>query len=100
MNFIQPYLKAWPIIIAGALTAYFFANKYLKYAVPQYESTAKIRLADANEGVPGNNLYKDMDVFASGTKIMAEIEVMKSRVILEKVLAKTSEDTYFTEKAN
>lgn len=91
MNFIQPYLKAWPIIIAGALTAYFFANKYLKYAVPQYESTAKIRLADANEGVPGNNLYKDMDVFASGTKIMAEIEVMKSRVILEKVLAKTSE---------
>jgi len=86
MKHFRPYITALPLILLSAALAWWLASKYLSYAVPMYESTAKLRLADINEGVPGNNLFKDLDVFASETKIAAEIEVMKSRVILEKVI--------------
>lgn len=51
-----------------------------------YESTAKLRLADLNEGVPNSNLFKDLDVFASAQKINAEIELLKSEAIVSKAL--------------
>ena len=86
MSFLKPYISALPLIILCGALALWLASKYLNYAVPMYESTAKMRMADINEGVPGNNLFKDLDVFASETKIMAEIEVMKSKVIIDKVI--------------
>ncbi len=86
MSFLKPYISTLPLIILCGALALWLASKYLNYAVPMYESTAKMRMADINEGVPGNNLFKDLDVFASETKIMAEIEVMKSKVIIDKVI--------------
>lgn len=57
-----------------------------RYVVPMYESTAKLKLADANEGIPSSNLFKDLDVFATANKIRAEIEVLKSTALLNNVL--------------
>jgi uncharacterized protein involved in exopolysaccharide biosynthesis len=62
------------------------AKKYLNYVVPLYESTAKIKLADVREGLQNSNLFKDFDVFASSNKIAAEIEVLKSSVLINKAL--------------
>ncbi|MBP8239010.1 MAG: hypothetical protein KAX50_03580 [Saprospiraceae bacterium] len=90
MENLKILLKGWPIVLLCGALAWWAAKKYLNYAVPMYESTTKIRLADVNEGVPGQNLYKDMDVFAGATKIAAEIEVMKSKIILDKVINKLS----------
>lgn len=53
-----------------------------------YESTAKLRLADMNEGVPNSNLFKNLDVFATTQKINAEIELLKSHTLLAKALSK------------
>lgn len=69
-------------MVVGVLVA----KKYLSYTTPKFESTAKLRLADAGEGVPNSNLFKDLDVFATSNKIAAEIEVLKSQVLLSKVL--------------
>lgn len=65
LNFLRPYLRGWPIIIGAMLLAFLVASKYLNYVTPMYESTAKLRLADMNEGVPNSNLFKDLDVFAT-----------------------------------
>jgi uncharacterized protein involved in exopolysaccharide biosynthesis len=88
LNFLKPYLRGWIIIVAATVLAFLAASKYLNYVTPMYESTAKLRLADLNEGVPNSNLFKDLDVFATTQKINAEIELLKSHTLLSKALAK------------
>jgi len=83
---LKPYFRGLPLIIGAMVVAYMIADKYLSYVTPMYESTTKLRLADIGEGVPNSNLFKDLDVFVSSNKIASEIEVLKSQVLLEKVL--------------
>lgn len=75
-----------PLIILAMVAGLMIAKKYLRYVVPMYESTAKLKLADSNEGIPSSNLFKDLDVFATSNKIRAEIEVLKSTALLQNVL--------------
>lgn len=88
LQFLRPYLRGWIIILGSMVIAYLAAAKYLSYATPMYQSTAKLKLADHNEGVPNSNLYKDFDLFATTQKIKAEIELIKSDAILKKALRK------------
>ena len=83
---LKPYLRGLPLIIFGMILAFLMAKKYLNYVTPQYESTTKLRLADVSDGVPSSNLFKDLDVFTTSNKIAAEIEILKSDVLLEKVM--------------
>lgn len=93
LNFIKPYLRGWIIIVMAMTGAYLLASKYLSYVTPMYESTAKLRLADLNEGVSNSNLFKDLDVFANTQKINAEIELIKSHTIIKKALTKVPFET-------
>lgn len=86
LSILRPYLRGLPIIILAMVAGFLFAKKYLSYTTPLYESTTKIKLADLKQGTTGNNLFKDLDVFASTNKIAMEIEVLKSQVLLEKML--------------
>lgn len=88
LNFLRPYLRGWSVILSAMVVAFLIANKYLSYVTPMYESTAKLRLADMNEGIPNSNLFKDLDVFANTQKINAEIELLKSHSLLSKALQK------------
>jgi len=78
IRLLKPLFRGLPIIVLAVLVSVLFAKKYLNYVTPMYESTSKIRLADVHEGVPGANLFKDLDVFASSNKIATEIEILKS----------------------
>ena len=78
IRMLKPIFRGIPIIIVVVVSSVLFAKKYLNYVTPMYESTAKLRLADVHEGVPGANLFKDLDLFASSNKIATEIEVLKS----------------------
>ncbi|MCA6362154.1 MAG: hypothetical protein IM638_03905 [Bacteroidetes bacterium] len=60
------------------------ANRYLRYVTPVFESTTFIKLADNHDGPSGANLFNDFDVFATSNKINAEVELIKSGVLLEK----------------
>lgn len=82
---LKPLYRGLPIIIAVVVLCVLTAKRYLHYATPMYESTAKIKLADTRDGVPNNNLYKDFDVFTSTNKIGTEVEVLKSPALIEKV---------------
>lgn len=86
MRLLRPFFRGLPIIILSMLLAVLIAKKYLSYVSPKYESTVKIKLADLAQGIPNNNLFKDLDVFASTNKIAAEIELMKSTVLLERAI--------------
>ncbi|MDR6157070.1 uncharacterized protein involved in exopolysaccharide biosynthesis/uncharacterized protein YfkK (UPF0435 family) [Chryseobacterium sp. SLBN-27] len=88
VRFLKPLLRGLPIVIAVMVISVLGAKKYLNYVTPMYESTAKLKLADTQEGVPSANLFKDFDVFASANKISTEIEVLKSTSLIEKTLEK------------
>lgn len=87
LRLLRPFLRGFPIIIFVVLISILGAKKYLSYVTPMYESTAKLKLADAQEGVPSANLFKDFDVFTSANKIATEIEVLKSAELIEKTIS-------------
>ncbi|MBK8807285.1 MAG: hypothetical protein IPO21_11825 [Bacteroidales bacterium] len=91
--FLRPYISGWAFIALAMVLGYFIAERYLSYAIPMYQSTAKLKLADLNEGVPNSKLYKDFDVFANTQKIQSEIELIKSEAILKRVLPKVPQST-------
>ncbi|MBO6515834.1 MAG: hypothetical protein JJ975_04710 [Bacteroidia bacterium] len=85
-NTLRPYLKGLPLIILLGVTALMIARKYLVYTTPKFESTAKLKLAERSEGVPNNDLFEDFDVFVSTNNLEAEIELIKSDVLIKRVI--------------
>jgi uncharacterized protein involved in exopolysaccharide biosynthesis len=83
---LRPLFRGFPIIIISVLVSILIAKKYLNYQTPIYESTAKLKLADIQEGISSSNLFKDLDVFASAYKIATEIEVLKSDELIQKTI--------------
>jgi uncharacterized protein involved in exopolysaccharide biosynthesis len=85
-NTLRPFIKGLPLTILLVIIGVWIAGKYATYVTPVYESTAKIKLADNIQGPTASKLYDDFDYFASENKISAEIELIKSNSILEKVV--------------
>ena len=92
LRLLKPFLRGFPIIVLGMVLAIVIAKKYLSYVEPKYQSHIVIKLADVAEGVPSSNLFKEFDVFANANKIAAEIEVLKSAVLIDKALDKLEFD--------
>lgn len=86
LRILKPYLRGLPLIVVAMITGYLVMAQYLNYVTPKYESITRLRLADIEEGVPHSNLYKDFDVFATSNKIAAEVEVLKSDMLINKAL--------------
>lgn len=86
LRILKPYLRGLPLIVTAMIIGYLVMNQYLKYVTPKYESVSRLRLADIEEGVPNSNLFKDFDVFVTSNKIAAEIEVIKSQILIDKAL--------------
>jgi uncharacterized protein involved in exopolysaccharide biosynthesis len=85
-SFIRPFVRGLPFIILVTVAGLVLSSRMLRYSTPMYESMAKIKLAQANQGVPNSNLYKDFDLFAITHKIESEVELIKSHVLIEKAI--------------
>ena len=83
---LLPLLRGAPFILACMAIGLAIAYKSLLYTNPTYESTTKIKLDDFGQGVSGALLYKDFDVFSNTNKVAAEIELLKSNVLIEKAI--------------
>ncbi len=83
---IFPLIKGLPLIIGLAFAGYWFADKSVSYIEPKYESTVKIKLDGANDGVRNTIVYKDFDLYPTSNKIATEVEVIKSEALLSKVV--------------
>ena len=83
---LLPFIKGLPVILGVMILSLAFTARLLYYATPVYESTTKIKLADINEGTPGQSMYKDFDVFASANKIASEVEMLKSKSLVGKTI--------------
>jgi uncharacterized protein involved in exopolysaccharide biosynthesis len=85
---LRPFYRGLPLVAIIMVSSILLAKRYLRYTTPMYESSAKIKLADNHEGVANSNLYKDFDVFTTTHKIAAEVELIKSKVLVQKAIHK------------
>ena len=84
---VIPLLKGLPVIAAFFLVSLFLAIRAINYSTPLYQSVAKIRIDDQRFGFSKNNLFTDFDIFSTLNKIESEVELMKSQVLMRRVIS-------------
>ncbi|MBB3839597.1 capsular exopolysaccharide synthesis family protein [Runella defluvii] len=85
--FLLKYLRYWywfVIAVAVALCGAFF---YLQLTTPIYKVTASMLIKDEKKGMGGGNeMLKELDLFNGNKIVENEMEVLKSRSLMEKVI--------------
>ncbi|MEN0054104.1 MAG: Wzz/FepE/Etk N-terminal domain-containing protein, partial [Mucilaginibacter sp.] len=78
----------WPLYLLVLLVTVIGAMLYMKYKKPIYMSSAKLYLKDEKKG-SGEEMdaLKSLSLFNSGKNIENEMEVLKSPVLVQKVIA-------------
>jgi len=86
LRLLRPLWRGLPLLLLCIGAAVTLALQYLRYATPLYESTAKIKLAETNEGPIHTTLLQSTDAFSSNNKIGTEVELLKSQFLVDKAL--------------
>jgi capsular exopolysaccharide synthesis family protein len=85
-SLLYPLAKRWYLVVICVAVSAVIAARYLYVATPEYQATASVRIEDSKEGMSGNGLYRDFDVFHANPRVATEVEVLKSRSLFEKAL--------------
>ncbi|GAB3635209.1 hypothetical protein GCM10027422_07990 [Hymenobacter arcticus] len=86
MRLLRPLWTGLPVVALCTGLGLTAAWQYLRYATPLYESTAKIKLADVNEGPINTTLLKNLDAFSGDNRTSAEVELVRSPLLLGRAL--------------
>ena len=86
LRLMRPLWRGLPIVLLCSGSALLAAQQYLRYATPLYESTAKIKLAETNEGPINTTLLQSADAFSGNNRIGTEVELLRSQVLMDKAL--------------
>ncbi|PUZ26243.1 capsular biosynthesis protein [Chitinophaga parva] len=73
---------------------------YLRYVTPDYKINAKILVEDQQKGgdIPGKDVLDELDLFNSKSNVENELEIVKSRTLMENVVRKLQLNVaYFAE---
>ncbi|WP_426327664.1 GumC family protein [Pedobacter sp. R-06] len=87
-DLFQKMLFHWPLYLLVLLAMVAGGMLYMKYKKPIYMSSAKLYLKDEKKG-GGEEMdaLKSLSLFNSGKNIENEMEVLKSPILVEKVIA-------------
>ena len=83
---LLPLIKGIPIVVVCFILAIFLGSLIIKYSSEKYQSMAKIKLDDQKIGFSSNEIYKDFSMFSLEHRIQAEVELLKSPVIIDKAI--------------
>ncbi|WP_309640381.1 polysaccharide biosynthesis tyrosine autokinase [Flavobacterium sp.] len=100
-DMVESYVVQWKWFVFGVFVCLVFATLYLRYVIPIYSATATILVKDEKKGGLQSELaaFSDLGI-STGVKnnVDNEIEVIKSRRIIKKVIQKLNFNvTYITE---
>jgi tyrosine-protein kinase Etk/Wzc len=102
-NFIDHYLVHWKWFLLGASISLTIAFIYLRYTTPQFKAAATILVKDEKKGGMLSELsaFSDMGI-ESGLKnnVDNEIEILKSRTLIENTVRKLDLNTSMFVKGN
>lgn len=83
---ISKYTYHWPLFLSATILSLSFAFLYLKFSPPSYTVRAKLLVKDDEKGTGGEAALKELQLFKAGTLVENELEVLKSRSLMEKVV--------------
>jgi tyrosine-protein kinase Etk/Wzc len=91
------YLRYWYLFALGIIVCLTIAFLYLRYSTPQYSVSATMLIKDDKKGpdLADNAIFSDLDIFNSKKNIDNEIEVLKSKTLMQRVLTELSLNTSF-----
>lgn len=80
------YASYWPWFVFLLLLAVGAASLYMKYAIPQYESTARLLIKDEKKGVEDSKGLESINLISTKKILENEMEVLQSRSLLKEVV--------------
>lgn len=80
------YLPYWPVFILVMLLFIGGAYLYLQYVTPQFEAVAKLIIKDGRKGNVDAKVVESLDVLDAKEIVENEVEVLKSRTLMEQVV--------------
>src|SRR5699024_2336160 len=96
------YLRHWHWFAISVAICVFLAFLYLRYATPEYSITSKVLIKDDNKGggVDATAAFQDLDIFRSNQSINNDIEVLKGKTLMCRVLKELNLGTTFYTEGN
>lgn len=94
------YLRYWYWFLIGVIVCVGLAFFYLSITTPQYSVHSTLLIKDDKKGpdIGGAGAFSDLDIFSSKKSIDNEIEVLKSKTLMHRVLKELSMETSYYEK--
>jgi tyrosine-protein kinase Etk/Wzc len=91
-DIIVKYIYHWPVFIVGIIICITFAFLYLRYATQVYlvNSTLLIKDEKKNSIPSGGDLLNELDLFGNSKVVENEIEILKSKTLMRKVVTRLS----------
>src|SRR5689334_13538380 len=80
------YVSYWPWFVFLLALAVGGAWVYMRYAVPKYESTARLLIKDEKKGVEDSKGLESLNLISTKKILENEMEVLKSRTLLTEVV--------------
>lgn len=98
-DFVFKYLRHWIWFLLAVIVCLGGAWLYLQKTAPEYKTTATVLIKDEKKGsMQSNAVLKDLDVFGGSKIVDNEIEILRSRGLIEKVVDELNLSvSYFTE---
>lgn len=85
--FFMKYLRYWYWFVVSLAITGTLAFLYLRYTIPIYQVSSILLIKDEKKGgMVGNDILKDLELFSGNKIVENEMEVLKSRTLMEKVV--------------
>lgn len=85
---LKDYLYHWPLFVLGIIVCLFGAFVYLRYAPKVYSINTVLLIKDQKSSGPaaGGDLLNELDLFGNSKVVDNEIEILKSKTLMRKVV--------------
>jgi capsular exopolysaccharide synthesis family protein len=80
------YASYWPWFVFLLLLAVGGACLYMRFAIPKYESTARLLIKDEKKGVEDSKGLESLNLISTKKILENEIEVLSSRTLVKEVV--------------
>ncbi|WP_338875460.1 polysaccharide biosynthesis tyrosine autokinase [Spirosoma sp. SC4-14] len=89
------YARQWKWFVLSLLVAGAGAYAYLQYQTPIYKIQTSLLIKDDKKGLSEENILKEMDIFAPKKVIENEMEILRSRALMSKVVESLGLDVQY-----
>ena len=88
VEIVVRYIKFWKLFVISVILCVALAFVYLQYTTLRYKVTSTVIVSDGNESPSGIEVtaFKDLGIFSQSGDFSNEIEILKSRTLMKRVV--------------